>query len=71
MFYVLAILLTVMRISYDVLQFGQIINQWIFFTVMPVVKINMGLIKVWMLQELSLRVSLGIKLKKGLNNSTD
>ena len=64
LFYTLAIMLTLARLSYDILQFGQIINQWIIYTLMPIIKINMGLNQCWMLYELSLRVSLSIKLKQ-------
>ncbi len=69
LFYTLAIMLTLARLSYDILSFGQIMNQWIIYTLMPIIKINMGLNQCWMLYELSLRVSLSIELKEHKDTS--
>ena len=56
LFYVLTMLLTIGRIAYDIMQFGYLFEQYVIPTMLPILKINMGLIQCWMLYELSLRV---------------
>ena len=56
LFYVLTILLTVVRIWYSIFFFGFIMYQYVIAVIMPILYINMGLNQCWMLFELSLRV---------------
>lgn len=56
LFYTLTVLLTLARISYNVMQFGFYIDQYIVVVMMPIIKVNMGVNQCWMLYELTLRV---------------
>ena len=64
-FYGLTYMLTMFRICFTLLIYGNHINEYLILNFgMPLSKINMGLNQCWVLIELALRVNLSLKLSK-------
>ena len=64
LFYVLTVVLTLMRIWSNLWFLGYILHQYLLEVLCPVLKINIGLNQCWMLLELSLRLRKSIAISK-------
>ena len=65
LFYVLTVILTLMRLWSNLWFLGYILNQYLLEVLCPILKINIGLNQCWMLLELSLRIRKSITISKG------